>query len=106
MTGGTIADGKYFLTKIDQFNGETGNTPHQETWVFSGSSVQIAEVDGTTSERFSGTISANANVLTLTLTCPASLAGTVIASPFTATGNQLTTIDSHDANEMSTYTQQ
>ena len=34
MTGGTIADGTYFLTAMDKYNGETGTSTHQEVWVY------------------------------------------------------------------------
>jgi hypothetical protein len=104
MTGGTIVDGTYFLTAMDKYNGETGTSQHQETWVFSGNTAQVVQLDGT---RLSLTyVMSSTNVLTYTVTCPAAQAGTTAMSPYTATPTQLVTVNSDDANELHTFTKQ
>jgi hypothetical protein len=103
MTGGTIVDGTYFLTAMDKYNGETGTSTHQETWVFAGNTVQVVQQDGT---HFSLTYTAANNILTYTITCPASQAGMTGMSPYTATATQLVTVNSDDANELHTFTKQ
>jgi hypothetical protein len=100
MTGGTIAAGTYYLTKMVQYNGENGNTAHQETWVVTSNTIQIVGMDGS---RINGTYVTSANQLTLTITCPAASAGQVVF-PFTATSTQVTTLQPNDANEAHTYT--
>ncbi len=99
MTGGTVVEGTYYLTKMVQYNGENGNTAHQETFVFSGGTFQAATLGG----RFSGTYSTSGTNLTLHVTCPA--AQTVVM-PYTATATQIVSINSDDANEAHTLTLQ
>lgn len=48
----------------------------------------------------------SANVLTYTITCPTSVAGTTAMSPYTATPTQIVTVNSDDANELHTFTKQ
>ncbi|HXJ20525.1 MAG TPA: hypothetical protein VMT03_09855 [Polyangia bacterium] len=104
MTGGTLTPGLYYLTKMVQYNGENGNTAHQETWSFSASNTfDVVQLDGT---RYSGTYAVSGTTVTLTITCPAAAAGRVVASPYTATATQLVTINSDDANEAHTFTLQ
>ena len=103
MTGGTIADGTYYLTAMDKYNGETGTSTHQEVWVYSGNTIQVVQQDGT---HFSLSYVAANNVLTYTITCPASQAGMTGMSPYTATATQIVSVNSDDANELHTFTKQ
>ena len=105
MTGGPIADGTYYLTAMDKYNGETGTSTHQEVWVYAGNTIQVIQQDGT---RFSLSYvaSSTTNTLTYTITCPASQAGTTGVSPYTATATQIVTVNSDDANELHTFTKQ
>ena len=103
MTGGTIADGTYFLTAMDKYNGETGTSQHQETWVFSGNTIQVVMLDGS---RLSLTYVAANNAVTYTITCPASQAGTIGVSPYTATATQIVTVNADDPDELHTLTKQ
>ena len=103
MTGGTIADGTYFLTAMDKYNGETGTSTHQEVWVYSGNTIQVVQQDGT---HFTLSYVAANNVLTYTITCPAAQAGVTGMSPYTATATQIVSVNSDDANELHTFTKQ
>ncbi|HTQ06282.1 MAG TPA: hypothetical protein VMI54_20610 [Polyangiaceae bacterium] len=103
MTGGTIADGTYYLTKVVQYNGENGNTAQRETWVISGNTIEVVNLDGT---RYSGTYTTSGHELTLTLTCPASAVGMVPVFSYTATSTQIVTLQPDDANEAHTMTLQ
>lgn len=103
MTGGTIVDGVYTLTKMVQYNGENGNTPHKETMVFAGGNGQVVGAkDGTGPDVIAYfSYSASGNDLTLTLTCGGS--GTV-KMKYTATATELTTVNVGDVNELHTFT--
>jgi hypothetical protein len=103
MTGGAIVDGTYTLTKMVQYNGENGNTPHKETSVFAGGEGQIVGAkDGTgAEERVFFTYTTSGNELTLTLGCGAS--GTVKLL-YTATATTITTVNQDDPNELHTST--
>ena len=104
MTGGTIADGTYFLTAMDDYNGETGSTTHQETWRFTNGTVDVITAEnGAAATRYSGTFSTSGNMVTFSFTCP--MTGSV-TSPLTATSNELQTVNSNDANEVHTFTRQ
>ncbi|HEX3904722.1 MAG TPA: hypothetical protein VH853_17945 [Polyangia bacterium] len=103
MTGGTIADGTYFLTAMDKYNGETGTSSHQEVWVYSGNTIQVVQEDGT---HFSLSYVAANNALTYTITCPAAQAGMMGVSPYTASATQIVSVNSDDANELHTFTKQ
>jgi hypothetical protein len=104
-TGGTIADGTYFLTRMDKWNGITGANTHKETWVFSSGTIQVVtdnESDGGT-KHASGTYATSGSTLTFTVTCPGAQ---TVSMPFTATATELTTINADDPNESHTYTKQ
>ena len=103
MTGGTVVDGTYYLTAMDKYNGETGTSTHQEVWVFSGNTAQVVQQDGS---HISLTYVAANNTLTYTITCPASAAGMMGVSAYTATATQLVIVNSDDANELHTFTKQ
>jgi hypothetical protein len=103
MTGGTIADGTYYLTAMDKYNGETGTSTHQEVWVYSGNTIQVVQQDGT---HFSLSYVAANNTLTYTITCPAAQAGMTGVSAYTATATQIVSVNSDDANELHTFTKQ
>jgi hypothetical protein len=108
MTGGTIVDGTYVLTKIELYNGRTDTgPPHQETWLFSAGTVQILEQDPTVAT-FSGTYTTKGNTFTLTFTCPPSFAGGMAAGSYTATATelQIQTVNGADPYEVDTYTLQ
>lgn len=104
MTGGTIVEGKYFLTAMDKYNGATGTSAHQETWVFSGGNVQVVTKHEEKGDvRFSGTYSTSGNTLTAAFTCPAANA---ISFKYTATATQIAMVNPDDANEVHTFTKQ
>ncbi len=100
MTGGTIVSGTYHLTKMVQYNGENGNTPHQETWVLSNGAFQAINKDGA---RYSGTYSTSGTNLIVSVTCPATQ---TVTMPYTATATQIVTINQDDPNEAHTMTLQ
>ena len=103
MTGGTIADGTYFLTAMDKYNGETG-TSHapgdlgllrqHHPGRAAGRHPLLAQLRGREQR------------LTYTITCPAAQAGMTGMSPYTATATQIVTVNSDDANELHTFTKQ
>ena len=103
MTGGTIADGTYALTKMVQYNGETGNTAHKDSMVFAGGNGQVAGLKDGTGPLQSAffTFTTAGNELTLTMTCGGS--GTVTLK-YTATATTITTVNAGDPNELHTFT--
>jgi hypothetical protein len=105
MTGGTLMDGTWFLTSMDRYNNSTGSSTHRETWVFSGSNVQIATFKSTDGiqKNYSATYSTSGNQVTLSVTCPMTA---TLVSAFTASATTLQVINSDDANEMHTFTRQ
>lgn len=104
MTGGTIADGTYVLTALDQYNGHHGDTTHKEKWAFSGSSVLAVSAEGGGDVRYAGTYSTAGNVLTLSITCPGPA---TISALYTATASTLVTeVPDKDDHQVSTYTMQ
>ncbi len=105
MTGGTLMDGTWFLTRMDRYNNSTGSSTHRETWVFSGSQAQIVTDKSTdaTQKHFSATYAISGSTLTLSVTCPMQL---TLMSAFTATATTLQVINSGDSNELHTFTRQ
>lgn len=103
MTGGTIADGTYFLTAMDQWNGENGDTPHVETWFYQGNQVGVVSIESSATLRASGTFTTSGNMITSTLDCGVSMTAT---SAYTASGNTLTIVNANDPNETHTFTKQ
>ena len=103
MTGGAIADGTYVLTKMVQYNGEDGNTPHKETFVFSGGQGQNVQADNGTGPDVAifFTYTTSGNQLTLTLTCGMSATVTLA---YTATATDITMVNPDDPNELHTVT--
>lgn len=101
MTGGAIADGTYVLTKMVQYNGENGNTPHKETFVFAGGTGQtVSAADGTGPDiPIFFTYATAGNQLTLTFTC--GLTGSVTMA-YTVAGTDITTVNPDDPNELHT----
>jgi hypothetical protein len=103
MTGGTIVDGVYALTKMVQYNGESGDTPHKDSMVFASGTGQIAGLkDGTGPQQtafFSYTTAGNE--LSLTLTC--GMSG-MVKLKYTATATTITTVNDSDPNELHTFT--
>jgi hypothetical protein len=105
MTGGTIADGTYFLTSMDLYNGHTSGKDHQETWVISGGHLDAAAKVGTDpEENSSGDLVTSGNQLTIQVTCPA--AATLTGSTYTATATELQIIFFDGPDDVRTYTKQ
>jgi len=106
MTGGTINDGTYFLTRIDKFNGHSGPNTMQQTWRFAGSRVESVQVDSLAPGmelRFVATSSSAATTWTLNGAC---LGGRTVSFQYTATATQIMAINPDDPNEMHTLTKQ
>ena len=105
MTGGTIVDGAYVLTKMVQYNGENGNTPHKDMIFFSaGQGQALGAKDGVGADMAAFfTYATSGNMITLTLTCGAS---GVAHTTYTATATEFTMVNPDDANEVHTYAKQ
>lgn len=99
MTGGSVVSGIYYLTKMVQYNGENGNTAHQETWVLLNGTFQASTLDA----HYSGTYTTSGTNLILNVTCPVTQ---TVTMPYTATPTQIVTINQGDANEAHTMTLQ
>ncbi len=77
MTGGTIPNGSYVLTKVNKYNGTQGSNQRRETLVFSAGHVEAVSENEGVATALSATYTAVGTLLTLSVTCPAELAGDV-----------------------------
>lgn len=105
MTGGTLVDGTYHLTRMDKYSGGVGSNTHQETWVYANGTVEVASTasDKPGIFRASGTFSTASGELVIDFTCPQ--VGTR-AVAYTATPTQLVTRNQGDPNETHTFTRE
>lgn len=104
MTGGTLVDGTYFLSAMDQYNGENGSLIHQETWIYAaGTLTVLSDEVGKPQIRASGTFTTNGTTVTATLTCGVQA---TLMNQYTATATTLVTVNQGDANELHTFTKQ
>ncbi|MGZ3475801.1 MAG: hypothetical protein ACXWUG_17315 [Polyangiales bacterium] len=89
-TGGTIADGTYFMT-AETVYGSSAGTMHQETLAIAAGSMQIVKIGVTTPiDRTTWSYTTAGTTLTMTRTCPS--AKTQMLG-FTADATTLTTYD-------------
>jgi hypothetical protein len=103
MTGGTIVDGTYVLTKWDLYNGETGTSTHKETFVFAaGKGQRVGSTDGGADKAiFFDYATSGTNAITLTLTCGGM--GTV-ATTYSATATTFVFASPSNKNQVQTFT--
>jgi hypothetical protein len=102
MTGGTIADGTYVLTKMVQYNGENGNLAHQETIVFAGGNGQIVGTESGATKRLFFTYTTSGNEITEVVSCGGPAAS--VKQQYTATATTYVSVNSGDKNELHTFT--
>jgi hypothetical protein len=104
MTGGTVVDGTYVLTKMVQYNGENGQLAHQETMVFKNGNGQIVGTESGKTQRLFFSYTTSGNEMTKVVTCGGP-AGSVVQK-YTATATTFVSVNNGDANELHTFTKQ
>lgn len=110
MTGGTIADGTYFETSEDDYNGQSFENATQRVmiidqvhgdlgmkWLHSGSAV---------ASNVSGSLAVASPMLTLDATACGAAAGSVLVIHYTATATTLSWVDPNHANRVQNFMKQ